>query len=137
MTIFEKIISREISSYIVYEDELVIAFLDIMQSTKGHTLVVPKKPYKDIFEIDEKTLAHLITVVQKITKAINSKFNPLGINLLNNNKESAGQTVFHFHFHIIPRYKDDQIRFNFVNNMDKLTALDYEKRASLIKEALL
>ena len=71
MTIFEKIIKREIPSYIVYEDDLVIAFLDISQVTKGHTLVVPK-PYVNVFELDDNTAAHLFKVVVKVSKALKS-----------------------------------------------------------------
>jgi len=113
LTIFEKIINREIPAHIIYEDDRIISFLDVSPFTKGHTLVVPKKPYKDIFEIDEETLKHLIAVAKKISTLIMaSPLSPKGINLLNNNKETAGQTVFHFHLHIIPRYEEDEFTFN-------------------------
>lgn len=136
MTIFEKIINKEIPAYIVYEDHLALAFLDISQATKGHTLVVPKKPYKDIFEIPEDLLMHLIMISKKIAIATNKAFNPDGINILNNNKESAGQTVFHFHIHVIPRYNNDSIKFNFENNSNKTTKIEYEERANAIRVAL-
>ncbi|MDY0277349.1 MAG: HIT family protein [Acholeplasma sp.] len=136
MTIFEKIILKEIPSHIVYEDDLVIAFLDISQATKGHTLVVPKTAYKDIFEIPDNILSHLIVVAKKLAKAIDKAFAPKGINLLNNNKEAAGQTVFHFHIHIIPRYSSNDVSFAFTNNMNNLSSNDYKERASAICAAL-
>jgi histidine triad (HIT) family protein len=90
----------------VYEDENVLAFLDISQVTKGHTLIVPKEHAKDIYELPEETAAKLFSVVPKIASSIKQTFNPIGLNLLNNNGESAGQSVFHFHMHFIPRYGD-------------------------------
>lgn len=136
MPIFEKIIKREIPAYIVYEDEFVIAFLDILQATKGHTLVVPKKKYVDIFDIDENTLAHLIKVTKKLSIVIKDVFNAKGINLVNNNGKDAGQSVFHYHMHIIPRYENDNFDILFENNTNNTKAEDYEKRAALIKAAL-
>lgn len=132
MTIFEKIINREIPSYIVYEDDYVIAFLDIQQTTKGHTLVVPKEAYVNIFDIPNETLSHLMNVVKKLSLNIKNAFNAEGINLLNNNGSIAGQTVFHFHFHIIPRYEHNDLIIEFTNNNGKLSAEDYKKRASAI-----
>lgn len=137
MTIFKKIVNKEIPAYTVYEDDLVLAFLDISQTTKGHTLVITKEIYENILDIPEDLFMHLMNVVQKLTKAINKAYSPLGINLINNNGEEAGQTVFHYHFHIIPRYKDDMFNINFSNNMEKTTVEEYKKRAELIKAALL
>jgi|SRR5690554_1975545 len=137
MTIFEMIIARKIPSYILYEDDLVIAFLDISQATKGHTLVVPKKAFENIFDIPDDLLKHLIGVVKKISPAIKKAFNATGINLVNNNGKDAGQTVFHFHFHIVPRYENDNFNIIFSNNANTLNEEDYKKRATLIKAALL
>ena len=136
-TIFEKIISREIPAYILYEDDLVISFLDISQATKGHCLVVPKAPYKNIYEMPEDLLAHLVKIVKKISVAIKNAFQVEGLNILNNNGEIAGQTVFHFHMHIIPRYSKSDISLGFTNHMSTLSIDDYKKRALMIKEALL
>jgi histidine triad (HIT) family protein len=136
-SIFSKIILREIPAHIVYEDDQVIAFLDISQATKGHTLVVPKVEYKDIFEVPEKTASHLFGVATKISKAIQKAFGAHAMNLLSNNGECAGQTVFHFHIHLIPRYEraDDNF-FKLKNNQGNLSPDDYKERARLIKEAL-
>lgn len=135
-TIFTKIIKREIPAHIVYEDDLVIAFLDITQTTLGHTLVVTKEPYKNIFEVPEDTLKHLIVIVKKLSVAISNAFNASGVNLLNNNGAMAGQTVFHYHVHIIPRFKNDDIKVELPNQMSTLTQEDYKKRAAMIIAAL-
>lgn len=125
-TIFEKIVSREIPAHIVYEDDVVIAFLDITQASKGHTLVCPKKAYKDIFELPEDVASHLFYVVAKLSKTIKKAFNPEGLNTLSNNGVIASQSVFHFHMHIIPRYENDQLEnFKFMNHMNDLTKDDY------------
>src|SRR5690625_991568 len=136
MPIFEKIINREIPEYIVYEDDLVIAFLDILQSTKGHTLVVHKKKYVDIFDIDEDVLAHLIKVTKKLAIKIKDVFDAKGVNLVNNNGKAAFQSVFHYHMHIIPRYENDNFDISFENNTKNMTDEEYKKRAALIKAAL-
>ncbi|NJP36593.1 HIT family protein [Alkalicoccus luteus] len=102
--IFCKIISGEIPSAKVYENEHVYAFLDISQVTKGHTLIIPKSHEKDVFELNEETAAELFKAVPAVATAINDTFQPEGLNVLNNNKEPAGQSVFHYHLHLIPRY---------------------------------
>mgnify|MGYP001332555880 FL=1 len=102
--IFCKIINGEIPSAKVYEDEHVYAFLDISQVTKGHTLVIPKEHHANIFELPEELAGKLFAAVPKISNAVKKAYNPVGLNLLNNNGEQAYQTVFHYHLHIIPRY---------------------------------
>lgn len=102
--IFCKIIKGEIPSAKVYEDENVFAFLDISQVTKGHTLVIPKAHEKNVYELSSESAQNVFTAVPKIANAIKSSYNPIGLNLLNNNGEKAGQSVFHFHIHLIPRY---------------------------------
>lgn len=106
-TIFSKIIDGEIPSFKVYEDEYVYAFLDISQVTKGHTLLVPKKPSPNIYETDTETMKHIGAALPKVANAIKKAFNPDGLNIIQNNGEYADQSVFHLHFHFLPRYKDD------------------------------
>ena len=92
-----------------------MAFLDLSQVTKGHTLVVPKKHYDNLLECDDETLAHLIQVVKMLAVRISERLNAQGVNVLNNTHETAGQTVNHLHFHIIPRYSENDavvIQFN-------------------------
>lgn len=133
MSVFKKIISREIYANIVYEDDLVIAFLDISQTTKGHTLVVPKEAYKNIFELNDDISAHLFKIVVKLSKAIKKAFNPDGLNIINNNGVVAGQSVFHYHIHILPRYKDDDFIMRGVDH-----SKDYKKEDLIkIKESII
>ena len=102
--IFCKIIKGEIPSAKVFENDDVVAFLDISQVTKGHTLVIPKVHKENIFELTPEIASKLFEVVPEISNAIKKAYNPIGLNLLNNNGEKAGQSVFHYHLHIIPRY---------------------------------
>ncbi len=102
--IFCKIINGEIPSTKVFENEHVLAFLDISQVTKGHTLVIPKVHKENLFELTPEIAKELFSVVPEIARAIKQEFNPIGLNSLNNNGEAAGQSVFHFHMHLIPRY---------------------------------
>lgn len=126
--IFCKIISGEIPSYTVYEDDVVKAFLDISQGTPGHTLVVPKKHVKDIFAYDDKLASEVFSRLPKIARAIKNS-NPaiVGMNILNNNGSVAYQSVFHSHIHLIPRYsKDDPFSINFTDNSDQYDQEKYQ-----------
>ncbi|HET7657881.1 MAG TPA: HIT family protein [Bacillales bacterium] len=102
--VFCKIVKGEIPSAKVFENEDVYAFLDLGQVTKGHTLVIPKVHQKDIYELTPEVAQKVFAVVPRIARAIKSQFQPIGMNLLNNNEEPAMQSVFHYHVHIIPRY---------------------------------
>ncbi len=111
MCIFCKIINNEIPSKKVYEDDDVVAILDISQAGYGHTLVMPKKHYENILEIPDNEYSKVMSAVKKLSEKINKNVKPDGINVINNTNEAAGQTVMHYHVHIIPRFKDDDIRF--------------------------
>lgn len=113
-TVFSKILKGEIPSYKVYEDEYTYAFLDISQVSKGHTLVIPKTAAPDMLSIAPSDLQHVITSVQKVAKAVDKAFQPDGINVIQNNRAYADQSVFHLHFHVIPRYKDDIDGFGYI-----------------------
>lgn len=102
--LFCKIVSGTIPSTKVYEDEHVLAFMDIMPLTKGHTLLIPKKHHENVYDMTSEEASQLFSMVPKIASALNSTFGPVGLNLLNNNGAPAGQSVFHFHLHFIPRY---------------------------------
>ena len=117
--IFCKIANKEIPGKIVYEDDLCLAFLDLSQTTNGHTLVVPKTHYQNILDVDKEVLSHLIKVTKKLTNQIITNLDAKGANVLTNANEVAGQTVMHFHIHIIPRYNlDDKIEINFTDRSD-------------------
>lgn len=125
--IFCKIINNEIPSYKIYEDENVLAFLDISQVTKGHTLVIPKKHAVNIFDVDAVSMNNVYQSVQKLAKEIVEKLGAKGVNIINNNEEIAGQTVFHYHVHIIPRYdKNDKLTLVFNKNEEKDIEATYE-----------
>lgn len=101
--IFAKILRGEIPSHRVYEDDKVVAFMDVMPQAEGHTLVVPKAPSRNILDADPATLAALIPVVQKVAIAAKKAFDADGITILQFNEAPAGQSVFHLHFHVVPR----------------------------------
>ncbi|MFD0896148.1 HIT family protein [Loigolactobacillus binensis] len=103
--IFCKIIRNEIPNTLVYEDDVVKAFLDITQGTPGHTLVVPKTHVPDIFAYDAELAAAVFSRIPKIARAIKASDPAIsGMNIVNNNGQIAYQSVFHSHFHLIPRY---------------------------------
>ena len=110
-TIFSKIIRREVSADIVYEDEYTLAFLDIHPNNAGHTLVVPKKQVRNLLDMDTETLGHLMETVQKVAKAVKEAVQAGGFNIIMNNEPAAGQVIFHAHIHIIPRYEGDGFKF--------------------------
>ena len=107
--IFCKIIKCEIPSKKVYEDNDTLAFLDINPANTGHTIVVPKKHFENIYKIDEDVLESLIKTVKKVATTIKENLKADGINIIQNNGRQAGQIVNHVHFHIIPRFKGDKV----------------------------
>lgn len=104
--IFCKIIKGEIPSFKVYEDEKVLAFEDINPASYGHTLLIPKIHAKDLWEIDDESLAAVHTASKKIITGIKEALKPTGVALLQLNGKGAGQIVDHYHLHLIPRLKD-------------------------------
>ena len=130
MCIFCKIAAKEIPSYCLYEDDEVMAFLDISQVTKGHTLVIPKQHYDNFLECDSKTLKHMMEVAQKLANKICKTLQAEGMNILSNLNEVAGQSVPHFHIHLIPRYsKEDACVIQFHESEKQ----DLEALAELLK----
>ncbi len=131
--VFAKIIRGEIPSTKVYEDERTFAFLDLMPQADGHTLVVPKEPAQNIFELSPDGAANLIKVVQKLAGAVKKAMNAPGIMLVQLNGEAAGQSVFHIHFHIIPRTGGVDLKFHARDQADpkKLAEIAAKIRAEL------
>ena len=112
--IFCKIIAGEIPSSKVYEDDRVVAFLDISQVTSGHTLVVPKQHFRNLLEMDADSTSQLFARVPDIARKVMKATGAKGMNILNNNEEIAGQTVFHTHVHLAPRYDEtDGLQISF------------------------
>lgn len=105
--IFCEIVNKEIPGKIIYEDDICLAFLDLSQVTNGHTLVVPKSHYNNFLEADDEVVAHMFKVSRKLGNELVDKLNARGMNILSNINEVAGQSVKHFHIHLIPRYDEN------------------------------
>ena len=105
--IFCRIVDGEIPCYKLYEDDEVLAFLDISQVTKGHTLVIPKNHYDTFLSCPKSLMNKVMDVAQRIGQVLIKIFGARGVNILTNCYEAAGQTVKHFHVHVIPRYKEE------------------------------
>ncbi len=103
--IFAKILRGEIPAFKVYEDDDTLAFMDVMPQSPGHTLVIPKAPSRNLLDADPAVLSKTIPVVQKIAVAAKKAFAADGIQLVQFNEPASGQTVYHLHFHIIPRFE--------------------------------
>lgn len=135
-TVFEMIVDRDIDANIIYEDDNFIAFLDAFPVVKGHTLVVPKKRIENIFDLDDETANDYMKVIRNVSKAVRDTFNPEGLNVVQNNGEFAGQSVFHIHFHILPRYKDEHDGFGYKWEDIEFTEEEREQFAEAIKSKL-
>lgn len=131
--IFAKLLRNEIPSVRVYEDENTIAFMDVMPQGMGHTLVIPRKASRNLLDADPDTLAVLIKVVQKIAKAAQKAFAADGITVMQFNEAASGQTVYHLHFHIVPRFDGVPLRPHADKMADKA---ELEKAAEKIRAAL-
>ena len=107
--IFCKILNGDIPSNKVFENDNFIAILDAFPANEGHTLVIPKKHFENIFEIDEETLKEGYAIAKRIASSIKKSLNMENINILQNNGVLAGQTVNHFHIHVIPRLENDTV----------------------------
>lgn len=105
--IFCKIVNGEIPSKTLYEDSMFKVILDVSPATKGHALILAKDHYANLFELPEDIAAEAIKLAKKMAAKMKENLQADGFNLVQNNGETAGQTVSHFHFHLIPRYKDD------------------------------
>ncbi len=102
--IFAKILRGEIPSHKIYEDEHTLAFMDVMPQGPGHTLVIPKAPSRNILDADPQTLSRVMPVVQKVAIAAKEAFAADGVTVIQFNEPASGQTIYHLHFHIIPRF---------------------------------
>lgn len=116
--IFCKIIKGEIPSFTIYEDEMFKVILDRFPAAPGHVLIIPKAHYSDIFELPQEVASKIYPLAKKIASRIKEVMGTEGINILQNNGEVAGQSVHHFHLHIVPRKVGDGITLNKSSNMD-------------------
>lgn len=128
--IFCKIIAGEIPSSKVYEDDQALAILDITQVTPGHTLLIPKEHHRNLLFMNHKKTGELFSLLPMLSHKILMATKASGLNIVNNNEEVAGQTVFHTHIHLIPRYSsDDEFDMTFTAHEP-----DFQKMAELAKK---
>lgn len=132
--IFCKIASGEIPSQTIYEDNQFRAILDLSPASKGHTLILPKKHFKDVTELDEDYAAAILPLASKIGQAMKKELGCTGFNLVQNNGEAAGQTVMHFHMHIIPRYANGPKMVDWTPNESNLE--EQKQLAEILSKAL-
>ncbi len=130
--IFCKIANGEIPSATIYEDENFRAILDLGPASKGHALLLPKEHYADLFALPDETAEKVLPVARKIVSRMKDVLGCDGYNLVQNNGECAGQTVFHFHMHMIPRYKDDKVGLGW--KMGELSDADRDEILAKLKE---
>ncbi|MBI2663309.1 HIT family protein [Candidatus Woesearchaeota archaeon] len=107
--IFCKIVSRKAKAKIVYEDNLIIAFFDVNPANKGHTLIMPKNHYKNIYDIPDKELKRVIVTAKKLSIIYKKALKVKALNILHASGKAAQQSVFHFHIHLVPRFKNDRL----------------------------
>jgi len=118
--VFCKIARKQASAALVYEDESVMAFLDIRPLSEGHTLIMPKEHYETIFEIPEELVAHLHRIVKRVALAVKKATEADGISIIQQNGKAAGQEIFHLHVHVIPRFEGQKLmRFSETSEVDK------------------
>lgn len=131
--VFCKIIAGEIPSAVVYEDELFRAILDVSPAARGHVIILPKNHTPDIYDLPEEEASGIMIVAKRIACALKKTYRCDGVNILQNNGEAAGQTVFHLHVHVIPRFKDDTVNIKWKQGdmPDDLAAIADEIRANL------
>ena len=108
--IFAKILRGELPSHRVYDDGEVIAFMDVMPQGNGHTLVLPKAPSRNLLDADPTTLGPLLRATQKVAKAVKRAFDADGVTVIQFNEPASGQTVYHLHVHVIPRFEGVALR---------------------------
>lgn len=131
--IFARILRGEIPAHKVYEDEQVVAFMDVMPQGTGHTLVVPKAPSRNLLDADPAVLGVLMAITQKVAAAVKKAFAADGVTIMQFNEAASGQTVFHLHVHVIPRFEGVALRRH-TGEMEKPEVLT--ENAEKIRQAL-
>lgn len=132
--IFCDIINKNANAEILFENEKVISFLDIRPVNYGHTLVITKNHFENFLSVPDDELFELIKITKVMSNAIIKSLNPEGFNIVANNGKAAGQSIFHFHFHIIPRFRNDN--FSFKPNLKSYDNGSMKEFAEKIRTAL-
>jgi histidine triad (HIT) family protein len=123
--VFCKIIKGEISAYKIFENDNLIVILDLFSCNLGHSLIIPKVHFENILNIDSNILSDCFLISKVIASSINESLSCDGINILQNNKNAAGQTIDHFHIHVIPRFFSDSIKISWLNKKNDDKDLEY------------
>jgi len=132
--IFCKIVSKNIPAHIIYEDSVVVALLDIAQTTPGHSLIILKAHSDNITKASETDLAHAMKVVKRIvSKQLEVLPNIIGVNVINNVLAGSGQSVMHTHIHMVPRFKGDEFSVKWVNNTGSVNPKTMEELKAKLK----
>jgi histidine triad (HIT) family protein len=132
--IFCKIVSKTIPAHIIYEDDLVVALLDIAQTTPGHSLIILKDHSDNITLANENDLAHAMKVVKRIvSKKLEVLPNIIGVNIINNVLAGSGQSVMHTHIHMVPRFKGDEFAVKWVNNTSSINPKTMDELKAKLK----
>lgn len=126
--VFAKILRGEAPAHVVYEDAHSIAFMDLMPQVDGHTLVIPRESAEDLFDIDPAALAHLIRATQTVARAVRAAFAAPGVMVAQLNGSAAGQSVFHLHFHILPRHRGLELKLHAREVADPALLADHAQR---------
>jgi histidine triad (HIT) family protein len=132
--VFCKIVAGELPAFKLYEDPLTLSFMDINPLNGGHALAITKGHYKNLFETPDTDLAAVMATARKVATAVERELTPAGINIVQANGPAAGQSVFHFHVHVLPRRIDDNAKINWglkPGDMDKIEALAEKIRAGI------
>ena len=131
--IFAKILRREGEAHVVLDEPQCLAFMDLMPQSPGHTLVIPREPAENIFDLSADGLSVLVATTQRVARAVKAAFQPAGIMILQLNGADAGQTVFHIHFHVIPRYPGEGLT---LHARSMANAADLREHAARIRAEL-
>ena len=131
--IFAKILRGEADAHVVLDEEHCLAFMDLMPQSPGHTLVIPREPAENLFDLSDEGLDVLVATTRRVARAVKAAFDPPGIMIVQLNGADAGQTVFHIHFHVIPRYPGEGLTLHARSVAD---AAELRANAARIRAAL-
>ena len=123
--IFARILRGEASAHVVLDEERCFAFMDLMPQSPGHTLVIPREPAENLFDLSEVGLADLMSATRRVARAVRAAFGPPGMIIMQLNGADAGQTVFHIHFHVVPRYPGEGLTLHARSMADAAELADH------------
>lgn len=133
--IFCKIVAGDLPKFEVFEDEQTLAFMDINPASEGHVLVIPKAHWQDVFSMPDEQLGYVIATTKRVATAVQKSFQPDGISLTQANGKGAAQSVLHFHVHVVPRWRGDELKMNWElipGDMDSIGVAATRIRENLI-----